>query len=152
LIMSNNNEREAFEAVFPVPDGVYWEAWSESDGQYEAVSQEHEASADIQHARLQGWQAARAQSGQGAEPIGYTTKRHVEQLRSGRESCQGVFLKQDDYHTEPLYTQPQQSNQEDVIALLTNALANIRDTDASAKTLQSMAALALRGAKEICDE
>ena len=53
------------------------------------------------------------------------------------------------------YTHPQpaqQSNQDDVIALLTNALANIRDTDASAKTLQSMAALALRAAKETCDE
>ncbi|WP_379945103.1 hypothetical protein OZ656_06260 [Marinobacter sp. LM1] len=55
----------------------------------------------------------------------------------------------------PVYTHPQpaqQSNQDDVIALLTNALANIRDTDASAKTLQSMAALALRAAKETCDE
>ena len=55
----------------------------------------------------------------------------------------------------PVYAQPQpaqQSNQDDVIALLTNALANIRDTDASAKTLQSMAALALRAAKETCDE
>lgn len=49
-----------------------------------------------------------------------------------------------DTHPQPTL----QSNQEDVIALLTNALANIRDTAASAKTLQSMAALALRAAKE----
>lgn len=59
--MSDDIERESFEAVCPVPDGVYWESWNENDGQYEAASQEHEEAADIQQARLQGWQAARAQ-------------------------------------------------------------------------------------------
>ena len=65
-------DREEFEKACPVPEGVYWESWGNGDGQYEAVSPEHEEFADVQQARLQGWQAARAQSGQGAEPVAIT--------------------------------------------------------------------------------
>lgn len=48
---------------------------------------------------------------EGDDPIGYTTKRHIEGLRSGRESCQGIFLAQDERHTEPLYTHPPETGQ-----------------------------------------
>lgn len=64
------SDREEFEKACPVPKGVYWDSWSDDDGQYEAVSSEHEELADIQQARLQGWIAARAQqSGEGREPV-----------------------------------------------------------------------------------
>ena len=97
------SDREEFEEKFPVPLGV---KWCERQQDYTYENYRALDSAASYSGKWQAWQAARAQSGQGAEPIGYTTKRHVEQLRSGRESCQGVFLKQDDYHTEPLYTHP----------------------------------------------
>jgi len=73
------SDREDFEKACPVPEGVYWDPWSDNDGQYEAVSPEHEELADIQQARLQGWIAARAQ--QGAE-------RAIGEIDEGEE---GVF-------------------------------------------------------------
>lgn len=107
-------------------------------------------------------QPSSAQGGRGADAVKWSDpavdpivsklyRKFKEWNRQGFGADDVTWCEVRGYVAELLNTQPQpaqQSNQEDVVALLTNALANIRDTAASAKTLQSMAALALRAAKE----
>ena len=67
--MSNDIERELFEQRFPVPAGIYWNDVSE---QYDALPGAAGLDdVEIYHGQWMGWQAARAQSGHGAEPVGW---------------------------------------------------------------------------------
>ena len=61
------NERELFEQRFPVPAGIYWNDISE---QYDALpGAAGFDDVEIYHGQWMGWQAARAQGGQGVEPV-----------------------------------------------------------------------------------
>ena len=150
------SDREEFEQRFPVPAGIYWNDISE---QYDALpGAAGFDDVEIYHGQWMGWQAARAQGGQAADMVAWEASalggKRLFHDKAEAEMSAEVYgggarpLVYGDTHPQPTL----QSNQEDVIALLTNALANIRDTDASAKTLQAMAALALRAAKETCDD
>ncbi|MBY5961939.1 hypothetical protein [Marinobacter nauticus] len=61
------NERELFEQRFPVPAGIYWNDISE---QYDALpGAAGFDDVEIYHGQWMGWQAARAQGGQGADAV-----------------------------------------------------------------------------------
>lgn len=63
------NERELFEQRFPVPAGIYWNDISE---QYDALpGAAGFDDVEIYHGQWMGWQAARAQGGQGAEVVAW---------------------------------------------------------------------------------
>lgn len=93
--------RDEFEKHFQRPDGVFWDSHF---GRYETNEMEFEPDADEYDLMWRVWQAARAQSGQGAEPVGYLHNRperipcFFETLDDARLSgCEVV----------PVYTQPQ---------------------------------------------
>ena len=65
--MSNDIEREAFESQFAPPHGVYWSPALE---QYEAQGMEFEPDADEYHRMWRVWKSAKADSAQGAKPVG----------------------------------------------------------------------------------
>lgn len=60
--------RDEFEKHFPRPDGVFWDSHF---GRYETNEMEFEPDADEYDLMWRVWQAARAQSGQGAEVVSY---------------------------------------------------------------------------------
>lgn len=147
------SDREEFENRLQVPEDALWSEkkqgyyWSN----YPTVAHPFNEDWEVWQEALE---YARAKSGQGAEPVAWLLRfasNEVHGVACSKEQC-NKWLSVAGRKAVPLYTHPQpvqQSNQEDVVALLTNALANIRDTDASAKTLQNMAALALRVTNEL---
>ncbi|GGE75603.1 hypothetical protein GCM10011533_29960 [Streptosporangium jomthongense] len=98
-------ERELFEQRFPVPAGIYWNDISE---QYDALpGAAGFEDVEIYHGQWMGWQAARAQGGQGARAvyqwreIGVTD--WMDCSRGWKEKCDGS----PEHDTRALYTQPQ---------------------------------------------
>lgn len=101
-----NSQREAFEKVFPVPEGIYWDSGSQ---QYEATdikdsesvweSVRREELAEQWDGKLKVWQAAKAQAG---EPIA-----HWQAGGYGIKFRDGV-VHGDFYDGQPFYTYPPQ--------------------------------------------
>jgi hypothetical protein len=96
------SEREPFEQRFPVPAGIYWNEISE---QYDALpGTAGFDDVEIYHGQWMGWQAARAQGGQGAEPIGQIC-----------DDGEGAYVElYDDYSFligQPVYAHPQPAQQ-----------------------------------------
>lgn len=102
------SDREEFERHFPKPDGVFWDG---ELSQYEASEMECEPDADEHHRMWQVWQAARAQSVQGAEPVAYMFADECGRTKIvlGKETAEH-WCPPDETVT-PLYTQPQPAQQ-----------------------------------------
>src|SRR5690554_3012456 len=118
-----SDSRAEFENRFPVPEGVFWDL---EFARYSCDDGEFGPDADEYHGMWQVWQAARAQSGQGAEPVAVITDadKFVREGVSAAYKASMVPRRDGDI---ALYTHPQPAQQGSVPESIEVAIDMLED-------------------------